>query len=700
MFNGSPSAGSNDRLPDQRWLPSTHEANDMTRTHPLLLSLLLVISCNPPITHSAEDHSVASVIDALKERSTYAKLDQPAVAALARAAKAHWPQELSGFTYRRVERFSAGGVSHWMSIWLHGKTGLEFVLLPGGRFQMGSPEGEANRQEDELQHWVTLDPFLIARTECSQDAWARVAGAAGLNGGSFDGSPQLPVAGIGPVDVELWCREALLTFPTEAQWEYMCRGGTTSAWAMGAKKSDLVRFGNLGSAECPKEWTEMAGITEPWRDGYGNHTAKVGRFACNSFGLFDVHGNLNEWCRDYYFGYEVAVEKGTGVRPGNSGERLARGGNFGGDASAARSAKRLTCGSGIAPGGGGNNGFGFRPSLDLPLCAATASRQRVIDIDPRIWCIYQDRSGNYWFGSNGNGVYRYKDPTITQYTQTDGLIGGQVRDIEEDSDGNVLVSTNGGVSKFDGKRFKALKMVEAPSSDVGWVLDPEDVWIVFDPGNHGICRYDGETLYRLRLPTSPAEDVYRAKHPDSAFSPAAVYSIYKDRRGHLWFGTAGVGLCRYDGQSWSWLYEEPLTTTPSGGAFGIRSVYEDRAGNLWVCNTRQRFKVSRESRIDGKYRLLEYTKKQGLPQAQADTAENFSYFQSMTEDTAGSLWMACGNDGVWKYDGKAVTRYSLGDGAYALSIYRDHGGKLWVGTLQHGIYTFGEEKFEPFMYEK
>ncbi len=367
------------------WRRTSYMAYSHRRTYSLLLLLVLLTSCNGPGTSAGTFAAVAIGNDfseqqsdlkvaikdaqgvaALKERSTYARLDQPAIEALARAAEARWPQEFSGFTYQRVEHFSAGGVSHWMSIWLHGKTGLEFVLLPGGRFQMGSPVSEVNRQEDELQHWVTLDPFLIARTECTQEAWAKVAGAAGLNGGPLGGSPQLPVAGIGPVDVELWCCEALLTFPTEAQWEYMCRGGTTSAWAMGAKKSDLVRFGNLGSAECPKDWTEMAGITEDWRDGYGNRTAKVGMFACNSFGLFDVHGNLNEWCRDYYFGYEVAVEKGTGVRPGNSGERLARGGNFGGDASAARSAKRLTCGSGIAPGGGGNNGFGFRPSLDLP----------------------------------------------------------------------------------------------------------------------------------------------------------------------------------------------------------------------------------------------------------------------------------------------------------------------------------------------
>lgn len=314
---------------------------------------------------------VTTSLKLLKDRSAYAALDKPTVEALARAAREHWPQDLSGFTYQRVEHFSAGGRSHWMSIWLHDKTGLEFVLAPGGKFQMGSPADEPGRRDDELQHWVTLDPFMIARTECTRDAWARIARlesaqSAGLEIARLEGSGQLPVSGIGPADVEIWCAEAGLSFPTEAQWEYMCRAGTTTPWTTGVDKNDLIRFANLGSMECPEQWIKMRGITEPWRDGYGAETAQVGTFECNAFGLFDVHGSLSEWVRDFYFSYEVPAGRGTGERRGDSGERSARGGNFGGDAGAARSAKRLTAGSEDTPGEGGNNGFGFRPSLDLP----------------------------------------------------------------------------------------------------------------------------------------------------------------------------------------------------------------------------------------------------------------------------------------------------------------------------------------------
>ncbi len=340
---------------------------------------------------------------------------------------------------------------------------------------------------------------------------------------------------------------------------------------------------------------------------------------------------------------------------------------------------------------------GLPPNSTPPAAqgSAPATGQVVAKIDRRIWCIHQDRNGDYWFGSNGSGVYRYDGQRITQYTRVDGLSGDQVRDIEEDTEGNVFISTTDGVTKFDGKRLTPLEFVEAPLTGEGWALNPDDVWLVLGPGNYGPCRYDGERLYHLKLSKSPAEGAHRAKYPDADFAPSGVYSIYKDRRGHMWFGTAAVGLCRYDGQVLSWMYEERLTTTPSGGAFGIRSVYQDRAGDFWICNTRQRFEVLPENTLEDGYSLIKYEKKEGLPDAQSDTDRNSTYYASMTEDDAGALWMACGSEGVWKYDGK-VTRYSIGDGVYAICIYRDQEGKLWLGTVEHGVYRFEDGSFKPF----
>jgi ligand-binding sensor domain-containing protein len=329
--------------------------------------------------------------------------------------------------------------------------------------------------------------------------------------------------------------------------------------------------------------------------------------------------------------------------------------------------------------------------------SASAPGQEVTEIDPRIWVIHQDQSGDYWFGSNGNGVYRYDGERITQYTKADGLSGHQVRDIEEDAKGNVFISTNSGVSKFDGKRFTTLEFIESPASGDAWKLKPDDVWIVFGAGQYGPCRYDGEKLYRLEFAKSPVNDAQQARFSEVNFDLTGVYSIYKDRRGHMWFGTSNVGLCRYDGKALSWMYEERLTTTANGGAFGIRSIYEDRAGDFWITNTRQRFEISPEINVEDGHNLIQYKKKAGLPDSQSDTDKNFTYYPSMTEDKAGVLWMACGNDGVLKYDGEDVTHYSIVNGGYALSILCDREGKLWVGTVEHGIHAFEGAGFEPFM---
>lgn len=322
--------------------------------------------------------------------------------------------------------------------------------------------------------------------------------------------------------------------------------------------------------------------------------------------------------------------------------------------------------------------------------------QRVTEIDPRIWVIYQASNGDFWFGSNGNGAYRFDGEVVTHYTSEDGLTGTQVRDIQGDNKGNIFISTNSGVFKFDGTAFTLLKITKATSPDDGWTLDADDVWIVYQPGENGPLRYDGENLYMLQLSKSPAEDAVVAQYPQTDFSHSGVTSIYKDRRGHVWFGTSSVGLCRFDGQTLSWMYEEHLTTTPSGGSFGIRSIYEDRAGHFWICNTRNRFQVSPESVLADGYNLIKYEKETGLPDAAINADTNFNYFPSMTQDQAGALWMACGSDGVWKYDGKNVTRYTLDDDAYALKIYCDNLGMIWVGTLESGLFQFNESGFEPF----
>jgi ligand-binding sensor domain-containing protein len=335
--------------------------------------------------------------------------------------------------------------------------------------------------------------------------------------------------------------------------------------------------------------------------------------------------------------------------------------------------------------------------LALASCTSDApTRPTTTEIDPRIWAMHQAHNGDYWFGSNGAGVYRFDGEQLAHYDTRDGLAGSQVRGIYEDVRGHLLVSTTRGVSRFEDGRFVAVEFVDEPTPLEDWELLDDDLWLVFGPGERGPARYDGVKLHHMQLTESPAAATRPSRTEPFRLDLASVYSVHEDRRGHLWFGTAGHGLCRYDGESLAWMYEEHLTTTPSGGAFGIRSIFEDRHGDFWICNTRHRFAVAPEVANQDGFTVLQYEAKRGMPKAAADTDENFLYFASVAEDESGALWFASSGDGLLRLADGEVTRFALPDGAYACCVMIGQDGRVWVSTIEHGVYVLDGDRLERF----
>jgi formylglycine-generating enzyme required for sulfatase activity len=187
---------------------------------------------------------------------------------------------------------------------------LEMVLIPAGKFMMGSPASEPGRQINENQHEVTLTkPFYIGKYEVTQEQWERVMGN---NPSNFRG-PRLPVTNVSWDD----CQDFIKKFnaktnsgyrlPTEAEWEYACRAGTNTAYSVGDKIIPAdANYNESGKGKA---------IT-------------VGSYKPNGFGLYDMHGNVWEWCEDYYIStYPVgAVTDPKG--PGTGISRALRGGSF------------------------------------------------------------------------------------------------------------------------------------------------------------------------------------------------------------------------------------------------------------------------------------------------------------------------------------------------------------------------------------
>ena len=276
------------------------------------------------------------------------------------------------------------------SLTLEDHSGLVFVLIPGGTFAMGATSIRSRRAEHQglrtnfdpqanpkeaPVHEVTLDPFFLSKYEMTQGQWDRFTGTnPSIHGvtaylANWDRLPPdrrllrlHPVERIGWYDCERVLRQLGLSLPTEAQWEYAARGGTTTVWWSGSKKESLAGVANLADAYAQASGGPPGWVYAEWLDdGFVVH-APVGRFRANPFGLHEVIGNVSEWCRDVFGFYELPVHSGDGDRSPESADHLYinRGGAFDDPPSLARSAYRGY----TAPESSGDS-LGVRPSRAL-----------------------------------------------------------------------------------------------------------------------------------------------------------------------------------------------------------------------------------------------------------------------------------------------------------------------------------------------
>lgn len=215
------------------------------------------------------------------------------------------------------------------------------------------PNFDPEHDDDEDLQAVTLAPYFMARHELSQGQWRR------LSAGDVPSAykpPQLvaksQVIGFSnPVEQVSWdaCETRLtqsgLALPTEAQWEFACRAMTGTPWWTGPKRDSLRGAVNLPDQAAKRGNAAWPGIAD-WPeldDGYVVH-APVDVLRPNAFGLHHVHGNVMEWCRDWWVPYATAPRPGDGFRElpeVRSRGRVIRGGSYGIPATFARSGCRM-----------------------------------------------------------------------------------------------------------------------------------------------------------------------------------------------------------------------------------------------------------------------------------------------------------------------------------------------------------------------
>lgn len=320
-----------------------------------------------------------------------------------------------------------------------------------------------------------------------------------------------------------------------------------------------------------------------------------------------------------------------------------------------------------------------------------------------VQCILQDKTGNLWFGTTQNGLYKYDGKSFTQYLEADGLNSNSVFTLFEDREGKIWIGTEVGLCLYD------------PSAHFGST-------------QHKSLRTGGKTFAEIKIPLPinlpPNQNaLYRDKH--------WVFSIIQAKSGKLWFATID-GVYVYDGKSFT-----PFIINATASGFlstnhNVERILEDKAGNIWFgARTDQgvyRYDPSASLRAGGKsVTKLELTElfqdgpkpkphSWGWPQLQDKNGniwftnwggayrydgKSFTSFEfpnngftRIIEDKKGNLWF--GGEGIHRYDGKTFTHFSTKDGLinpWVWSILEDKSGNIWVGTRETGLYLFDGKKF-------
>lgn len=281
---------------------------------------------------------------------------------------------------------------------------------------------------------------------------------------------------------------------------------------------------------------------------------------------------------------------------------------------------------------------------------------------PFINNIFCDSKGFIWLSTQG-GLSRYDGNSFTNYTSKDGLPGSDILCSAEDAKGNLWIGTNGfGVVKFNGSKFITYNSKKELKSDIVYSVfkdNKNNIWIATQGG--GVTKFDGKKFTTLTtndgLPTND------------------VFSIAQDKKGDLWFSCKDNGPVRYDGKKFHKTTHERLSKLT------VFSIYCDNEGTIWAG-----------------------TAGEGLWYSKGNTFEHYEderisveFISSIKEDAHHNFWIATDNQLV-KINGSKKFYYTIENGLTSNTIYSlgfDHDGKLWIGTI-NGVNIFVNEAFTNF----
>lgn len=269
--------------------------------------------------------------------------------------------------------------------------------------------------------------------------------------------------------------------------------------------------------------------------------------------------------------------------------------------------------------------------------------QSKLDFENGFYCGFLDSKGILWFGSNGNGLYRYDGKKFKHFTKKDGLCDNQIATIIEDKEGTLWLGTGNGLCKFDRKTFTHIP--------IPW-SDTSSIWL--------------DKVYPI-------------------INPNQVLSILQDKKGVFWIGTNGAGAYSYDGKVFK-QYLKNIGSQNDGKQYNIvESIVQDKENNIWFTSVSH----GGVSKFDGET-FTHYMPKEGL---------SFDQVRKSLVDNEGNIWFASYKNKEYsldRFNGNHFKNFNKPKGLYSnivLDIYQDKKANIWIAQGLEGLCVFDGKTF-------
>jgi ligand-binding sensor domain-containing protein len=303
-----------------------------------------------------------------------------------------------------------------------------------------------------------------------------------------------------------------------------------------------------------------------------------------------------------------------------------------------------------------------------------------------VGCAVQDQAGNFWFGTNGEGLFRYDGKTFTHFTEQNGLDSRYVYALLTDRTGVLWIGTKTGLCRYDGTRFTQIHLSSTasfpllinvsanraqPWTNGVWSMMQDRKGVIWFGADNGVYCYNGMTFAPFLEQKISNKDSLHLKSIFSfledrkgniwfgscigeglirfdgknltRISPkgyARTQGLIEDGKGHIWFASGGKGVCRYDGLTIDPnVFDEPNTRPV------LFTLLKDHAGNLWFCD----HPYDRPLRVFDGVKVIDFYKEHHLPNEK---------IYPILADNKGQVWFSAGGMKLYSWNGKAFSTYS------------------------------------------